>query len=337
MTVMLGFEAMRGAIGMGEAIDFLEQALAHEAAGRTVVSPKFITNFEVGAMRVLVAVDDQAGYCAMKAYHTINGVGTRYVVSLYRLLDGELLALLDGQHITDMRTGAASGVVARKVPVKGPVRVGIIGSGNQARAQLEALSAVYRIESAAVYSPTLANRERYAKEMGSRLSIPIAAVASPEVAVRGHPVVVAASSARSTEPVLRGEWLENCRLLCAVGNTRRQYKEVDERCFEVARLVIVDTPHAIDEAGDLCAAVEARALPESKCKTLAQLMTGQIDVPQTGLVVFKSVGSALQDLALAVPYYERLGGLASQSAVADLGSLRAPVRETFGSAGKVKS
>lgn len=322
MAVMLGLDAMRGVIGMREAIDLLEQALAHEAAGRTVASPKFITDFGAGAMRVLVASDAEAGYFSMKAYHTINGVGTRYVVSLYRLQDGELLALLDGQLITDMRTGAASGVAARKVAVETPVSIGVIGSGNQARAQLESLAAVYQIESAAVFSPTAANRGQFAREMGGRLGIPIVAVASAEAAVRGRSVVVAASSARGAEPVLRGEWLESCRLLCAVGNTRRQYAEVDTRCFGDAGLVIVDSPHAVDEAGDMRAAVEAGVLPESKWKTLAQIASGKIAVPPTGLVTFKSVGTALQDLALAVRYYERLGAAATQSAAADLGRLR---------------
>ena len=141
MAVMLGYEALDGVIGMRDAIGLLEQALTHEAAGSTTVSPKFVTDFTGGAMRMLFAADQQAGYCATKAYHSIQGAGTRYVVSLYRLKDGELLALLDGQIITDLRTGAASGVAARRVPIAGAVSVGVIGSGHQAHTQLEALQA----------------------------------------------------------------------------------------------------------------------------------------------------------------------------------------------------
>jgi ornithine cyclodeaminase/alanine dehydrogenase-like protein (mu-crystallin family) len=332
MAVMLGLAAMQGAIEMDEAIDLLEQALAHESAGSTVVSPKYITELGVGAMRVLVAADTQAGYCAMKAYHTINGVGTRYVVSLYRLADGELLALLDGQLITDMRTGAACGVAARKVAIEGPVTVAVIGSGLQARAQLESIAAVYRIESVAVFSPTQQNRERFAQEMAMQLGIPIAPVASVEAAVRGRRVVLAASSARSAQPVVRGEWLQGCRLLCAVGNTRRQFAEVDARCFSDAALVIVDSAHAVHEAGDLLAAAQAGALPETKWTTLARIVSGAVAVPQQGMVAFKSVGTALQDLALAVRYYQRLNAGAAASDVRDLGSLRSPVREAAASA-----
>lgn len=322
MAVMLGYEALQGVLGMRDAIDLLEKSLAHEAAGMTRVSAKVVTSFKGGAMRTLFAADYLAGYLATKAYHSIEGVGVRYVVSLYSLQDGELLALLDGQIITDLRTGAASGVVARNVRVSGPVTVGVIGSGNQARTQLESIAAVYDVKSAAVYSPTKANREAFAREMSAKLGIAVTAVVSAEAAVRGRNVVAAASNARLSEPVLRGEWLTGCRLLCAVGNTRPQFAEADVRCFLDAGLVVVDTLHAFKEAGDLREAVKRGALPASKQATLAQIVSGAVAVPQAGLVTFKSVGSALQDLSLAARYYELLGSKAGLPACPDLASLR---------------
>ena len=323
MTMMLDLDAMRGVLPMREAIDLLERALVHEADGRTVVSPKYVTELGTASMRILVAADHEAGYFATKAYHTIDGVGTRYVVSLYRLSDGELLALLDGQLITDTRTGAASGVAARRVTVNGPVRLGIIGSGNQARTQFESLAAVYKIQSARVYSPTRGNRERFAAEMGAQLGIPVSAADTVEAAVQGCNVVVAASNARGAEPILRGEYLAGCRLLCAVGNTRKQFAEVDVRCFADAGRVIVDSSHALHEAGDLCVAIKAGALLDDKWTTLAKIVTGDAQVPDTGMVTFKSVGTALQDLALAARYYELLGQKGDAKKGVSMGSLRA--------------
>ena len=322
MAVVLGYQTLQGVLAMREVIDLLEQALAHEAAGKTVVSPKFITDFEGGAMRMLVAADYQAGYLATKAYHSVRGTGARYVVTLYRLQDGELLALLDGQMITDLRTGGASGVIARKVQVSGPVTVGVIGSGNQARTQLESLATVYDVKSAAVYSPTAANRETYAREMSEKLGIPVTAVGSAEAAVRGRAVVATASNARGAEPLLRGAWLDQCRLLCAVGNTRPQFAEADVECFRNAGLVVVDSWHALEEAGELRQAVKSGALPEAKRASLAQIVTGAVAVPREGLVAFKSVGSALQDLALASHYYELLGSRPGLPVCADLASPR---------------
>ena len=307
MAVMLGYGAMQGVLGMRDAIDLLEQTLAHEAAGKTRVSAKVVTSFRGGAMRSLFAADYAAGYIATKVYHSIEGAGVRYVVSLYSLHTGELLAVLDGQIITDLRTGAASGVIARKVQIPGPVTVGVIGSGNQARTQLESIAAVYEVKSAAVYSPTVANREAYAREMSAKLGFPVTAVDSVKAAARKRDVVVAASNARGSEPILLGEWLDQCRLLCAVGNTRPQFAEADIRCFTDAALVVVDTSHAVEEAGDLLNAVKSGALPVDKRTTLAQVVIGAVAVPRKGLISFKSVGSALQDLSLATRYYELLG------------------------------
>jgi ornithine cyclodeaminase/alanine dehydrogenase-like protein (mu-crystallin family) len=212
--------------------------------------------------------------------------------------------------------------MARRVPIDGAVTVGIIGSGNQARMQLESLAAVYNVTAASVWSPTAANRETYAREMSQKLGIKVGAAASAEAAVRGHKVVAAASSARAKEPVLRGEWLTGCRLLCAVGNTRKQFAEADVRCFRDAALVVADSPHAQHEAGDLIQAVAAGALPPAKLSTLAAVVTGKTAIPAGGMVTFKSVGTALQDVALAGRYYELLGARAELARTPDFPRVR---------------
>jgi len=326
LAVILGYEALKGVIGMAEAIDLLEATLRHEADGKTFISPKLNTDFGAGSMRVLVAADHAAGFLATKAYHIIEGVGVRYVVTLYRLKDGEVLAIMDGQLITDLRTGAASGVLARRVRVSGPVTIGLIGSGNQARTQLESLAAVYSVRSASVYSPTPESRERYAQEMSARLGFPVTPADSVQAAVSGHPVVVTASSARTSEPVLQGEWLDACRLLCAVGNTRAQFAEADVRSFRDAKLVVTDSPHAFEEAGELIAVARENAVPPSRRATLSQVVSGRAFIPAEGRIAFKSVGTALQDLALAARYFERLGARAKPADAAGLGSLRNPIR-----------
>jgi alanine dehydrogenase len=325
MALMLGAEALEGVITTREAIDLLEGMSEHEAAGKTFVSPRLNTAFEGGWMRMMFAADYASGFGATKAFHMIQGAGVRYVVSLYRLSDGELLAILDGRLITDLRTGAASGVVARKVKIDGPVSVGLIGAGHQSRMQLETLAGVYRVESATVFSPTAENRERFARQLSSKLGVKVNAADSAESAVRGKGVVVAATSSQSNEPVLRGAWLDRCRLLCAVGSTRPQSIEVDARCFGDAQAVVVDTLRAAEEAGDLQQAVASGAITPEKQITLAQVAGGSVQLPKSGLVTFKSVGTALQDLALATRYYELLRTRKDLPVAPDLASLKKPV------------
>lgn len=325
MTLILGARALDNVLGMRDAIDLLETMSRHEAAGRTFISPRLNTAFEGGWMRMMFGADFESGYSATKAYHLAQGAGVRYVVSLYRLADGELLAVLDGRQITDLRTGAASGVVARQVPLAGRVSVGLIGSGHQSRMQLESVASVYTIDFATVFSPTVKNREDYARAMSARLGFPVRAAASAEAAVRGHAVVVAATSSRSGEPVLRNAWLDACRLLCAVGSTRPQSVEVDPDAFRDAALIVVDSARAVEEAGDLQQAAQRGHVTDDRQATLAQLVTGQKAVPAAGRIVFKSVGTALQDLALAVRYFELLCDSAGVPAVGDLASLKQPV------------
>jgi alanine dehydrogenase len=325
MTLMLGAAALEGVFGMPEAIDLIERMAQHEHGGSTVVSPRLNAAFDGGWMRMMFAADRASGYAATKAFHLIDGVGVRYVVSLYRLSDGALLAVLDGRLITDLRTGAASGVVARCMRFATPVTVGLVGAGHQSRMQLEALASVLTIASASVYSPTAQNRERFARDMSRALELDVRVAGSAEEAAGGKPVVVAATSSRSSEPVLRGAWLGSCRLLCAVGSTRPQSVEVDARCFADASGVIVDTLRAADEAGDLMQAVKTGALAAERQMTLAALAAGAAQVPERGLVVFKSVGTALQDLALAQRYYEMLRSRQDLPRSADVASLKIPV------------
>ena len=325
MALMLGAEALEGMLEMREAIDLLEAMAQREAAGKTFISPRLNSTFEGGWMRMMFAADYASGYAATKAFHMIDGVGVRYVVSLYRLADGELLAVLDGRLITDLRTGAASGVLARKLAIESPATVGLIGAGHQSRMQLDALASVYRVESASVFSPTAENRERLARQMSSKLGITVKAESSAEAAVRGHAVVVAATSSQSSEPVLRAEWLDRCRLLCAVGSTRPQSIEVDEASFRAARSVVVDTTRAAEEAGDLHYAVKSGAVSADRQSTLAQVASDAVSLPQSGLTIFKSVGTALQDLALAMRYFELLRGRKDLPGAMDLASLKKPV------------
>jgi ornithine cyclodeaminase/alanine dehydrogenase len=301
-----------------DCIDLLEAMSRHEAQGATFVSPKFNADFRGGSMRILFAADYMAGFGATKAYHTVETVGTRYLVSLIELRSGRQLAIVDGRPITDFRTGAASGVVARKVPIAGRISVGVLGSGHQARAQLACLAAVYAIGDAAVFSPTAENRERFCREMGEALGFPVRPAATAEEAVRDRPVVAAASKSRAKEPILRGEWLRGCRLLCAVGNTRPQFHEIDRACLGNAALVVVDSLHAFEEAGELIDAAAAGLLPPAKRSTLAAVAAGETAIPAEGMVVFKSVGTALQDLALAGHCYRAVAGGAGLPIFPDL-------------------
>jgi len=117
-----------------------------------------------------------------------------------------------------------------------------------------------------------------------------------------------------------------------VGNTRPKFAEIDADTFLHAACTVVDSRHALTEAGDLIAAGKAGALPESRVAPLGQILTGARSVPKEGLVIFKSVGMVLQDLALAGRYYELLGARKDLASPSNVASLREREHRTIAAA-----
>jgi alanine dehydrogenase len=328
MTLILGENLLHDSLSMIEAIDLVEEAYRHEAAGQTISAPRQTTLTEKGWMRLMYAADYQAGYAAFKAFHLTRAVGVRYVVSLYRLEDGEFLAILDARESTDLRTGATSGVAARYMAPEGSQSLGILGSGHQAITQLEAMAAVLPLTSVAVYSPTPENRHAFAENMSEKLNLEVRAVDTPEEALQDQPVVVLATNITGPKPVLRSSWLSEPCLVCGVGSTRRESIEVDLDTIRRSDWVVMDTAHASEEAGDLGAALDEGILHPDEIWTLAQLLERKPGPLKEGFAVFKSVGSALQDLAVAVGYYERMKGNTMVIDAPGLASLKSRKKRT---------
>jgi len=322
MTLILGENTLRDALSMAEAIDLIDDAYRHEAAGQTLSAARQTTLTEKGWMRLMYAADFAAGYAAVKVFHLTRGVGVRYVVSLYHLEDGELLAILDGRELTALRTGAVSGVAARYLAPQGSNSVGILGSGYQASTQLEAMAAELSLTSASVFSPTPKNRQAFAERMSERLNLDVKAVDTAEAAFRDQPVAVVCTNATGPDPVMEASWLSDPVFVCGVGSTRMESIEVDLDTFRASHLTVMDSAHAAEEAGDLRQALDVGFMDPEQVWTLAQLVERNPERPSKGTMVFKSVGSALQDLAVAAGYYERLRSSTDVVQIAGLASLK---------------
>jgi ornithine cyclodeaminase/alanine dehydrogenase-like protein (mu-crystallin family) len=270
----------------------------------------------------MYSADFAAGYSAVKAFHLTKGVGVRYVVYLYRLEDGELVAIMDGREVTFLRTGAVSGVAARYLAPQGASSVGILGAGNYAITQLEAIAAALPLTSARIYSPTPKNREGFAQEMSNRLDLEVIAVDSAEAAFKDQPMVILCTNTRGPDPVMKASWLSDPVLVCGVGSTRRESIEIDLDTFRASHLTVMDSDHAAEEAGDLLQALGNSVLQPETLWNLAQLVERTPERPRNGVTVFKSVGSGLQDLAVAAGYYERFKSRNEVHQVSGLASLK---------------
>jgi ornithine cyclodeaminase/alanine dehydrogenase-like protein (mu-crystallin family) len=212
------------------------------------------------------------------------------VIQLLSARTGEPLVAMDGRLITEMRTAAVSAVATRLLARKDARVLAILGSGVQARSHLQALRLVRGFEELRVWSRTPANARRFASECEAM------PMATAEAAVRGADVVVTVSSTR--EPLVRGAWLAEGALVCAVGAVGPDKRELDNDAMQ-GDIVVESRAAAERESGDVIGSGRAIAAE------LGQLLAGAQRLPGQGRwTVFKSLGIGATDLAAARRVWE---------------------------------
>ncbi|MSQ70962.1 MAG: ornithine cyclodeaminase family protein [Betaproteobacteria bacterium] len=234
-----------------------------------------------------------------------------YLITLADKETGVLEFIMDAISLTAVRTAATSVAAVTMLPGPEPMDLAILGSGLEAHKHLEALAASRRIGSLRIYSPTAENRERFAAESAAKFGLATSAVratATPREAVDGATHVLAAARARGEQPILHGDWLADDAIVVSVGSTIPIQREVDVSVIARAALIVADVPEElIHDTGDMLAAAKAGIDFESKMFSLHDLAQGRVPAERLnrGVRLFKSVGSALQDIALAGAVAER--------------------------------
>jgi ornithine cyclodeaminase/alanine dehydrogenase-like protein (mu-crystallin family) len=205
---------------------------------------------------------------------------------------GEPLAVMDGRLITEMRTAAVSAVAVQALAPTAST-LGILGSGIQCRAHIEAL----RIVQPAFHEP--GNVRLWSRDPAKSVAIAAAtgatAVSIEEAAASD--VVVTVTSA--TEPVLRGKWLASDSLVVAVGAVGPHLRELDDETMR-GYLIAESRQGSENESGDVLLS-GARVQAE-----IGEILAGSAPMPPTGRRVFKSLGMAIEDLTGAVLVWNAL-------------------------------
>jgi ornithine cyclodeaminase/alanine dehydrogenase-like protein (mu-crystallin family) len=262
------------------------------AAGQVELMPRRRFSVDGGYFAVMAAADRGLGVAGLKSYLLVEG-RIEFVVCLFDLADGTLVALIAADRLGQVRTGAASGVAAKHLARRGAGSLGLIGAGWQAESQLAAIrAAVPSIERVVVSSRSRERAEAFAEANG-------ADVAETPSEAGGCDVVVTATS--SKDPVLRGDWLSDGALVCAIGANDPRARELDAQVIARATVVCCDSiEDARLESGDLIEPIAAGQLDWLEVQELAQIVSGELPGRQadTDVVVFKSNGIAPWDLAI---------------------------------------
>jgi alanine dehydrogenase len=282
-----------------DAVAAVEACFARLARGAVENRPRFRLGLEDGLMHVMAAADLELGVAGLKSYVGFR-VGVRYVVALFAADRPELLALVEADRLGQLRTGAASAVAARHLARPGARTLGVIGTGWQAESQVACIrSALPGIERVVAYSRT----EERLLDFCRRFE---AEPAEYNTDAAAADVVVTITTSR--DPVLRGEWLQAGALICAAGANRIQARELDNVVVERAAFVCCDSKEqARIEAGDLVEPVERGVLDWLEVHELAEVVGAETVGRQRDddIVLFKSLGIAAEDLAVAVVVLER--------------------------------
>ncbi|PSP54942.1 ornithine cyclodeaminase [Halobacteriales archaeon QS_1_67_19] len=218
-------------------------------------------------------------------------------IALTEAATGLPAAYMAGTGITNARTGCLGGLAAAELAT-GPVTLGLLGAGTQARWQARAIAAATDLESVRVYSPS-DSKVACADDLRAELDVPADAVESPEEAVSGANVVVTATTA--TEPVFPGEALDPGAAVVAVGAYTAEMREVDAATFERASRVFADVPEEVAGIGDVLEADVA----EGDLIPFADVLAGRAGrETDAEILVVESVGTAVLDAAAAERVFE---------------------------------
>jgi len=304
MALHISESEVRAELTMPIAIGAVEEISRKQASGEVVVHPR--RRFELpggGFFHYMAAADFSAGYVAVKQYTYVHGK-IRFLVLLYEMRTGDLVALIEADFMGQLRTGAASGVATKYLARQNSHVAAILGTGGQARTQLEAIAGVRKLESARVYGRNAAKRETYAKEMTERLSFPVQATTSAAEAVRGADILCTATT--SANPVVSGADLSPGVHMNAIGANHAHKRELDDEAVASADVIVVDSiEQSRQEAGDLILAFRGDEACWTGVKKLSDVVASKIAgrTSDSEVTLFKSNGIASWDLAVAMKIF----------------------------------
>ena len=291
---------IRSALTMTGAIDAVETAYAQLAAGKATMPLRSRVHTEKGVSLIMPAHLHESGDFAIKivSVYTDNPkLNLPTVTATVLAFDPETglpLALMEGDSLTALRTGAAGGVAARYLARRDAATVALFGAGVQARAQLQAAMAVRSIEAVWVVDPFETAVKRLKEDVAGWPDAPDVIVAdSPKAAVSQADIVLAATTTKT--PLFDGHDLKPGTHVTGVGSFTPEMQEIDAATIGRARVVVDQREAALAEAGDIIiskAAIDAE---------IGEIINGDKPGRQDDeeITYFKSVGLAVQDAVTA--------------------------------------
>ncbi len=311
-VLVLTKEEIESVITMEDAISAVEDGFKAYNSGKTV------TPFPV-ALQVPDHKGDihiKPGY--IKGYETYcikiaSGFYEKEPASIHGMLllfdsrTGEPLCFeVDRGYITDLRTAAAGAVAARALAKKRVRKVSVLGTGTQARFQIQALSKVRDFDELSVWGRNPEKVEKYIRDMSGQIKAMITAAGNPKEAVAGADIVVTATM--STVPLLKGKWIGKGTHITAMGSDSPEKQELGTDVLTAADKVVCDSVKQCATLGEVHHAIKDGSMKESDVHAeLGEVLLGKKSGRDNDdeITVCDLTGLAVQDVVTAKIVYER--------------------------------
>lgn len=234
--------------------------------------------------------------------------GLPAVHGTYQLCDGatgEPLALMDGSELTPRRTAAASALASGFLSRADATRLLMVGTGRLSLNLIAAHCAVRPIEQVTVWGRSHDKAIEVARQAAA---LGLTAMATQDLAAACQDADIISTATLACDPLIQGKWLKPGTHLDLVGGFRPDMREADDECLRVAQIFVDTREGALSEAGDLVQPLRSGVISRDAVRAdLFDLCSGHHPGREDGaaITLFKSVGTALEDLAAAILAYER--------------------------------
>ncbi len=312
--LVLSEKQVRSLIAIDDLIEALAQAHVQYSTGKAVMPVRLVVPLpqiqgRITSMPGFLSEDQALGMKVVTYFQENFKQGLPAILATIMLFSaetGRMIATMDGSYITAIRTACASALATKILANAETPVLGILGAGVQARAHIQALNRVRKIERIKLYSPSGTSAAAVQKELTPQVDAAIEVAQSAEAVVRDADLVVTATTTK--EPIMQSAWLKAGAHINAVGSHRPDLREIDGPTLARATIVVDSRDAIMAECGDILLALKEKSIGENHIhgeigEVLAKIKPGR--TRQDELTLYKSVGIAIQDVAAANLVYRK--------------------------------
>jgi alanine dehydrogenase len=314
LMLLLARDDVTKVLDMKECVQAVEGAFLEMAEGTAFMPLRNHITTPHGLALYMPAFLQKAGALACKVVtsYPANPANHNMPTILGKVLlqdpeTGDVICIMDGEHLTAVRTGAASGVATKYLAREDRGQVaGIFGAGVQAKSQLWAVATVRELSLAYVYDIHDRAAQDFAVEMGEKLGVEVRKAGSPAQVLEAADIICTATTSRT--PIFDGSKVREGTHLNCVGSHTPDARELDTEIVKRSRVIADSYDACLNEAGDIIIPIKEGAIDRSHLAAeLGEVISGK-KKGRTGsaeITMFKSNGLAIQDAAAAKLVYEK--------------------------------